>query len=218
MARTTWGDTTLTADSDITPIEPNLTSLGVTSVANKHTLAKDEIARTLRRHFGEIKGAVNSLQTGNDGVTDGTSTFNAAAAEFSTKKITTAHRLWITSGADKGVYTITAVTDDNNLVVSPTPGASATGLDYHIDPEVLDLIKNAGVLTPAAAFLVLHYIGVELMQGVDDFWDNKQKFYRNRYEVTLRDAMPMLEMDTDQDQLISDGERREGISTGHLIR
>lgn len=218
MARTTWGATTISSDSDLTKHEPNVTSLGVTSLANKHTLAKDEIARTLRRQFGEWKGRVSTLQSGDDGVTDGTSTFASASAEFSTKKITTSHKLWIEEGDDKGVYAILTIPDDNSLTVSPTPGASATELTYHIDPEVLDLIKNAGVLTPAASFLVLHYIGVELMQGVDDFWDNKQKFYRNRYEVTLRDVIPQIEIDSDEDHLISDGERREGISTGHLIR
>ena len=218
MARTVWSATTLTADSDLTPIEPAVASWGVTSLANKHTLAKNEIARTLRARYSDLKEAAYSKETGTDGVTNGTSTFSSASATFSTNKVSVGDRVWLETGTDKGVFTVLTVASNTALTLSPTPGASETGITYSVEPEVLDLIKNPLILTPAAAFLVLHYAALELVQAAGDFWDLRAGMYRHRYEETYKQTISDLLIDADQDGIISQSERKPGISGGSLIR
>ena len=69
MARTTWGDTTITADANLTPVEANIANWGVGSLANKHTLAKDHLARDLRLYLSDKKGDANTIEDGADGAT-----------------------------------------------------------------------------------------------------------------------------------------------------
>ena len=219
MARTVWANATLSADTDLTPIEAGVASFGVGSLSDKHTLAKNEIARLLRLRLSEYKSLVNSVETQTDGsvVASGT-TFSSAAATFTTKKVTTSHKLWITAGADKGVYTFTGVTATTLTGCSPAFTATSGSLSYYIEADVLDLIKNPTILTPAAAFLVLHYCALELVQAVGDFWDMKKDYYRHRFEETYKELVPDLLLDTNQDDVITTGERHMGISGGSLIR
>lgn len=219
MARTVWANATLSADTDLTPIEAAIASWGVTSLANKHTLAKNEIARRLRLRFAEYKTMVDPPQEGDDGaVTASGTTFTAAGAAFDTRKVTTSHRLWIENGSDKGVYTFTGVTATTLTGCSPAFVATAGSLSYYIEPELLDLIKNPTVLTPAAAFLALHYCAAELIHTPGDHYDVKQAFYRTRFEQTFDQVMPDLLLDLDQDDVISTPERHMGITGGNLIR
>lgn len=219
MARMVWADQTLSADSDLTPLEPNLATLGVTSLANKHALAKNEIARMLRQRLAEYKALKDPVEEGSDGATTASgTTFTAAGAAFVVKKVSTSARLWITTGEDTGVYTFTGKTATTLTGISPAFTATAGGLGYYIEPDVLDLIKNPLILTPAAAFLALHYVGLELMQAAGDYWDNRQEMYRKRFEQAFSELAPDLLIDENQDQIISTPERRAGITGGKLIR
>lgn len=219
MARMVWAAQTLTQDSDLTPLEPNVASWGVTSLANKHTLAKNELARMLRLRLAEYKAGKDPVEQGADGSTTASgTTFSAAGAAFTTKKVNTAHRLWITSGDDVGVYTFTGITGTTLTGCSPAFSAAGSGLSYYIEPDVLDLIKNPSVLTPAAAFLALHYAALELIQAAGDFYDMKQDFYRKRFQQTYAEVAPDLLLDLNEDQAISSGERAMGITGGKLIR
>lgn len=220
MARTVWANATLSADSNLTPIEALIGSAGVTSLANKHTLAKDEIARRLRLRFAEYKTHVDPVEEGADGsITSAGTTFTAAAATFSTRKVTTSHKLWITSGANKGVYTFTAVGSETTLTgCSPAFASTESSLSYYVEADVLDLIKNPTALTPAAAFLALHYAYVELVSAPGDHYDGKQAFYRQRFEETFDQLIPDLVLDLDQDDVISTSERTMGITGGTFIR
>lgn len=219
MARLVWADQTLSQDSDLTPLEAQIASWGVTSLANKHTLAKNEIARLLRLRYADLKAHVDPVQEGDDGQTGAAgTTFTAPGAAFTTRKVSTSHRLWIENGSDKGVYTFTGVTATTLTGVSPAFTATASALSYYIEPDVLDLIKNPAVLTPAAAFLALHYAAVELIHAPGDHYDVKQDFYRRRFEQTFKEVAPDLLLDLDQDDVISSPERRMGITGGNLIR
>lgn len=219
MARTVWANATLSADTDLTPIEAQIANWGVTSLSNKHALAKSEIGRVLRLRYAELKERVNSVESGVDGATVALgTTFSAAAAAFSTKKVTTSHRLWIQTGDDKGVYTFTGVTATTLTGISPAFAGTAGALQYYIEADVLDLIKNPTILTPAAAFLALHYAAVELISGPGDHYDVKQQFYRGRFEETFRQLAPDLLIDLDQNDVITTEERSMGITGGSLIR
>lgn len=220
MARTVWANATLSSDSDLTPIEAAIASWGVTSLANKHTLAKNEIARLLRLRLADYKAGMDPVEEGSDGsITSAGTTFSSAAATFSTRKVTTSHKLWITNGANKGVYTFTAVGSETTLTgCSPAFASTESGLSYYIEADVLDLIKNPTVMTPAAAFLALHYAAVELIHAPGDHYDVKQDFYRRRFEETYKQLAPDILLDVDQDDVISTPERRMGITGGNLIR
>ncbi len=219
MARIVWANMTLSADANLVVVEPGVASWGISSLANKHTLAKDEIARFLRTHLAEYKGKKLAVETKADGetVASGT-TFTSDGASFLTKKVTTSARLWITTGDDVGVYTFTGITATTLTGCSPAFTATSGDISYYIEADVLDLIKNTSVLTPAAVFLALHYCGLELSTQVGDFWDGRKEYYRGRFEETLKLVLPDLLIDDDEDQVISTQERKAGISGGKLLR
>jgi len=219
MARTVWANVNLSGDTDLTPIEPTIASVGVTSLANKHTLAKNEIGRLLRLRLSDYKAKMRPVEEGVDGATvaEGT-TFTSSGSSFSLNKVTTSARLWIYSGDDVGVYTFTGVTATTLTGCSPAFAATAGSLSFYIEADVLDLIKNPLILTPAAAFLALHYAALELVQSVGDFWDMKQSLYRHRFQETYKELAPDLLIDSDQDDVISTSERKMGITGGTLER
>jgi hypothetical protein len=219
MARTVWANVTLSSDSDLAIVEPNVSSFGVGSLANKHTLAKNEIGRILRLKLGEYKQTMEYLEEGTDGsVTASGTTFTSLGSTFTTNKVTTSSRLWITSGDDVGVYTFGAVTATTLTTCSPAFTTTAGSLSFYIEPDVLDLIKNPLILTPAAVFLALHYCAVELVQSVGDFWDMKKDYYRQRFQETYKELTPDLLIDSNQDDIIGQAERAAGITGGRLDR
>ena len=218
MARTVWANLSLSTNTDLQLYEPNITSLGVSTLADKHTLAKAEIADKLRLHLAEYKGDAEPKQEGADMVSTASSTVvSAAGASFLVQKVTTYDRLWIGSGSDKGVHTIAAVST-TTLGLGTALTAADTALSYWIEPEVLDLIKNPAILTRAAALLALHYAAIELATEAGQYWDEKQKLYRAKFEQAMDELVPNLALDIDQDDVISSGERNMRITGGRLIR
>lgn len=219
MARTVWANVTLSSDSDLTPVEPNVASIGVTSLSNKHSLAKAEIGRTLRLKLGEYKSSMENLEEGTDGSTSALgTTFTSDSASFTTAKVTTSARLWIQNGDDVGVYTFTGVTATTLTGCSPAFTATGSNIQFYVESDVLDLIKNPLVLTPAAVFLALHYCALELTSSIGDYWDAKKDYYRRRYEQTYKEITPDLLIDSDQDDIIGPSERKMGITGGRLDR
>lgn len=220
MARTVWANATLSADSDLVIVEPNVASFGVTTLANKHTLAKAEIGRMLRLRLSEYKAEMEFLEEGSDGATVAAgTTFTSAGSAFSTQKVTTSSRLWITTdGDDVGVYTFTGVTATTLTGCSPAFTATAGSLSFYVEPDVLDLIKNPTIMGPAAVFLALHYCALELVQSVGDFWSERRDYYRHRFEQTYKELVPDLLLDTNQDDVIGTAERGPGISGGRMDR
>lgn len=220
MARTVWSDQTLSADADLVKVEANIASWGVGSLSNKHALAKEEIGRLLRMRYQTLKTTIDPKEAQEDGVTStGTSSnFTSALALFTSHKVSTSDRLWIEEEDDKGVYTISSVVSETALTISPTPSEVNTGLSYYIEPEVLDFIKNPLILKPAAVFLTLHYSAMELINGPGDYYDAKQQSYSSKFKETFAQLVPDLILDIDQDHVISTGERKPGITGGHLLR
>jgi len=219
MARLVWANVTLSVDSDLVIVEPNVASFGVTTLANKHTLAKNEIGRVLRLKLSEFKGSMENVEDGLDGSTVALgTTFTSAGSTFTANKVTTSARLWIRDGDDVGVYAFTGVTATTLTGCSPAFVATGSAISFYVEPDVLDLIKNPLVLTPAAVFLALHYICLELTQSIGDFWDAKKDYYRARFQETYRELAPDLLLDTDQDDIIGAGERKSGITGGRLDR
>jgi len=218
MARTVWSNVTLSTTSDMAVVEPNIASWGVTAITDKCTLAKDEIARRLRQQYSEYKTLVDPKEDGDDMVSTASSvTVSSAGSSFLTQKVSTYDKLWIETGSDIGVHNISTVST-TTLGLSATLTTAATGLSFHIAPEVLDLIKNPNILTSAAVFLGLHYSALELATEVGQYWDQKQDVYWRKFEETLKLIIPDLELDFDQDDIIENAERRSGITGGRLIR
>lgn len=218
MAKTVWSAQTLTSDSDLTKVEPAVASWGVTSLSDKHTLAKDETARRLRQRFAEYKQNIDPKAEGQDGSTAASATFTAAGGNFVVNKVGTSDRLWITSGTDKGAYTISAVAA-TTLTVSPTLTATASALPWYIEVEMLDFIENPLILTSSVAYLVLHFAALELVRAPDDHWDMKQRFYFAKFKDMFEMTAPDLLLDVNQDDVISQSERKFGISSGgRLLR
>lgn len=219
MARTVWANVTLSSDSDLVIVEPNVASFGVGSLANKHTLAKAEIGRLLRLKLGEYKQTLKNLEEGTDGSTVALgTTFTSAGSSFAVNKVTSSARLWIVTGDDVGVYTFTGVTATTLTGISPAFTATAGSLTFYVESDVLDLIKNPLALGPAAVFLALHYCALELVQSVGDFWSEKRDYYRHRFEQTYKELAPDLLIDSDQDDIIGSSERAQGITGGRLDR
>ena len=155
MAATTWGNMTLSTTADLAKLNPNYTDWGVATIADKITLAKNHIARDVRAHLAEYKGRVPTLQEGTDGVSSAGTGFVAAEAEFSKKGVNGEHFLWIKKGVDKGIHVISSVTNDTTLVLGTALIGTETALDYFIEPDVLDWIKNPTDLSPASHRLAL---------------------------------------------------------------
>lgn len=220
MARTVWSDVTLNnTTTDLSAVEPNIASWGIGTLANKQTLAKDEIARRLRQHLAEYKTHINPKEEGDDLVTTASSAaVSSASSLFSDRKVSTSDRLWIKTGSDVGVHTISAIGSNTALTLGANLTTTATGVSFFIEPEVLDLIKNPLILKPAAVFLTLHYCAMELAQQQDQYWDNRMEMYQKKFEETLKMLISDLVLDLDQDHVIQEAERKAGITGGRLLR
>ena len=218
MAKTVWTSQTLSADADLVIYEPNIASWGVSSLANKHTLAKNELARMLRLRLSEYKTTVNSKEDREDGVTIATDkTFASALALFSTHKVAAGDRIWIESGSDEGVHVIESVTSNTSIELTVALTASATAVPYHVEPEVLDMIKNPLIMAPAACMLAIYYACEELAPN-GDFWEGKRSWYWDKFKTTYEQLAPDLLIDLDQDDVITSAERAMGITSGQLLR
>lgn len=94
---------------------------------------------SLRALDGDRINLGTTLESGTDGVGNGTTTYVSASADFVTTGITTGDALYIPSGAAAGHYTVASVTDAQTLVMTGTV-PSATGIVYSLHREAQGLM------------------------------------------------------------------------------
>ncbi len=72
-------------------------------------------------------------------------------------------------------------------------------------------------IAPAASWLTLHYCALEL--GVNsEFWEAKATTFWEKFQASYSQLVPDLLLDLDEDNQISTGERKMGITSGELLR
>ena len=107
---------------------------------DRYQVCVNAIAETI-----SIRGlGTNVSSASNDGTTNGTTTFEAASADFVTDAVAPGDILTLVSGSGAGHYVVASVSDLNTLIVETTIPGSATNISWRIDnPEATGQVGEA---------------------------------------------------------------------------
>ena len=233
-----WSQITLSADADLEARHSGVTSLGLTNIAGKHTIAKREIGRTLQQ---VLKPWVPSApkDDGQDGVlTASANTFSAASGAFQDPDVNVQAEdyLEILSDIDdKGTYRVASVVSGTALTVKNLDGsaftwdATQTAVVWRVRQDVLDrIIDPVNTFKDAAVMYVLWLIYDDLLKGSpeSDFyarkkaeaWSGREFKTGPGYTEELRSALSVMQVDLGSDGVVSPFEQLQNYGSVRLVR